>query len=576
MAVSLVRAPLRGADGRRLRLALICVAALLVAALAAIQFNSVRENRQLRADVQQSYERQLQLERLLSLIQDIETGQRGFALTGNPEFLQPFNRALPQVRGALATLREDESNPALLVHVDAIERLTAQKIAISKQVIARRRRGDTQGARAQIANREGKIVMDRFRAEIVFLQGAETRELSGLLRSVANSSSRGLRSIVAIELMLFALLAAVVYAYMINFRRLARVSAQARAYAKRQAAIFDAANDAMIVIDEKGCIESLNPAACSLFALKTSEAVGREIRTILDVSEAGVRRLIDAEADADAAPTHIAATRGDGTHFEAEVNTSTVAADEVRTFLLIRDATERNRIERMKNEFVSTVSHELRTPLTSIRGALALLDHVAGSNLDERPKQLLRIAKSNSERLSLLVDDILDIEKIGSGRFELDRKPIDLREIVTQSEEQNRTYAADRGVELVAKLQREPLPVMGDASRLLQALTNLISNAAKYSPEGGVVTVVAKKADGHARLSVADKGAGIPVEFRSRIFARFAQASGHDSTRAGTGLGLAITRAIVESHGGRIDYETESGKGTCFWIDLPLNDGDGA
>jgi signal transduction histidine kinase len=245
----------------------------------------------------------------------------------------------------------------------------------------------------------------------------------------------------------------------------------------------------------------------------------------------------------------------------------------VRTLLIVRDATARNRVERMKNEFVSTVSHELRTPLTSIRGALTLLDHSIGKTLEPKPLQLLTMAKSNSERLSLLIDDILSIEKIGSGSMDFQMADIDLAKVAMDAVEQNRAYAADLGIELILTAP-DALPVTGDASRLLQALTNLISNAAKFSRKGGVVSVIAEPLDSKARISVADQGDGIPVEFRPRLFDRFSQAQGQRTSRSGTGLGLAITKAIVDRHGGTIDYETAIGAGTVFRIELPLAEKD--
>lgn len=544
----------------------------LMLVLAGLQLASFSYNRQLRAEVEQSYQRQFLLQRLLSLHQDVETGLRGFALTGQEEFLQPFNRALSQIEPALKQLRAQAKDANRMKHVAAIERLSAQKIRNSQEVIAMRRGGDSDGARARVAGGFGRRVMDSLRSEVSVLQGYEVANLNQLLRSSSEANARELAYTVAVELMLLALLGTAFIAYLASYRRLLQVSAEARDSSQRQSAIFDAANDAMIVIDHRRCIESLNPAARRLFALGDDDLSGTPVDRLFDLPEGAELRAGEGATDGTINYPHLNAKRGEE-QFDAEVAASEVKlADGVRTLLLVRDSTERNRVERMKNEFVSTVSHELRTPLTSIRGALSLLDHSIGAKLEDRPRQLLKIAKSNSERLSLLVNDILDIEKIGSGRFELELDHIDLRDVAAAAEEQTRTYASDRNVRLTLSSPEQPLMIMGDSNRLLQAIVNLISNAAKFSPEDGEVELSAERSGKFARITVSDLGPGIPVEFRSQIFDRFSQASGHSSTRAGTGLGLAITKAIVESHGGTIDYETRLGKGTRFWIDLPLDE----
>lgn len=244
-----------------------------------------------------------------------------------------------------------------------------------------------------------------------------------------------------------------------------------------------------------------------------------------------------------------------------------------RSILTIEDVTEQRAMAHAKDQFISTVSHELRTPLTSIVGSLALLDRTLSSPLDAKSTQLLTIAKQNASRLSALIDDILHVEKLGSGDVEFLMLRIDIADVVRAAVEQNRPYASTLGVDLELGAVDAPLTVRGDQDRLLQALTNLISNAAKFSPAGGVVSLSAKSRDGQARVSVVDRGSGIPVEFRPRLFERFTQAGpSNQRGRSGTGLGLAITKSIVERHNGKIDFSSELGVGTEFWFDLPLED----
>lgn len=246
-----------------------------------------------------------------------------------------------------------------------------------------------------------------------------------------------------------------------------------------------------------------------------------------------------------------------------------VAIPGARSILNVQDITERRQMVRMKDEFISTVSHELRTPLTSIRGALLVLGHKSGDNLDEQGRKMVEMASRNAERLANLVNDILDVEKLGSGAITVSMKQIDLANVLRDACDQLRPFAASHQVEIELESD-EVLPSIGDSGRLQQAVTNLISNACKFSPPGGVVKVTGHVLDEQNKVTVTDRGTGIPVEFRSRIFRRFAQADPeHRSGSIGTGLGLAITKAIIDQHGGEIGYESGPGEGTCFWIILP-------
>lgn len=548
----------------------------LILILVIIQVRAFNESRGLRQQLDQSYSRDLLLVRLLSLHQDVETGQRGYTITGNTDYLQPYLHAKPQISAAFRTLSESNPDSSARHEAARLEQLSAEKLAITAEVVGLRNSTGKPAAVQAVASGKGKRAMDAIRAQIGIMRDGEADRQAALLRSYASSSFRSQLYTGLLQLLLLVLVCSAFIAYLANVSRLRAVSAEAKDSSDRQAAIFDAATDAMLVVDKTACVESLNPAAERLFALSAAELGGKSVEQIfeggpLHIAGYNERRKTRREGDS---VRHLIGRRGDGSTFEAEVTGSPVRlGEDARTLLVVRDATERNRVERMKNEFVSTVSHELRTPLTSIRGALALMDHGIGNTLDEKPRQLLKIAKSNSERLSLLVDDILDIEKIGSGRLDMVLEQIDVREVIERAREQNETYATDRGVRIESALTDQPLVISGDSNRLVQAFTNLISNAAKFSPKNGVVTLIAEKRGRLALIGVADHGAGIPVEFRSQIFNRFAQAAGQSGQRTGTGLGLAITKAIIDLHKGKIDYETSLGEGTTFWISLPLAKG---
>jgi len=242
-----------------------------------------------------------------------------------------------------------------------------------------------------------------------------------------------------------------------------------------------------------------------------------------------------------------------------------------RQFVAIaRDVTERKEVERLKSEFVSTVSHELRTPLTSIRGSLGLIAGGVGGELPAQVKALVDIANKNCDRLITLINDLLDMEKIESGKMAFDLKPQALLPIIEQALEGNRAYGEQFSVtfRLVAALPEVRVNV--DRDRLLQVMSNLLSNAAKFSPPGGSVEVSLTRQGAAVRVAVADHGEGIPAAFNDRIFEKFSQADSSDTRKkGGTGLGLSISKAIVERMGGHIGFDSEVGLGTTFHFVLP-------
>jgi PAS domain S-box-containing protein len=252
--------------------------------------------------------------------------------------------------------------------------------------------------------------------------------------------------------------------------------------------------------------------------------------------------------------------------YEARV----VASGDDEVLAIMRDMTERKRVERLKNEFVAIVSHELRTPLTSIRGSLGLLSGGVAGELAPRARAMVEIAYNNSERLVRLINDMLDIEKIESGKLMFNLKPTELLPLIKQALDANQAYAAQLKVNLALEDAIPQALVNVDSDRLMQVFTNLLSNAAKFSPANDTVVVSMARRDGRVRVSISDHGPGIPEEFHGRMFQKFAQADSSDTRqKGGTGLGLSIAKAIVDRLGGQLGFESRAGAGTTFYVDLP-------
>ncbi|MBK9143378.1 MAG: CHASE3 domain-containing protein [Candidatus Melainabacteria bacterium] len=238
--------------------------------------------------------------------------------------------------------------------------------------------------------------------------------------------------------------------------------------------------------------------------------------------------------------------------------------------VVFEDVTARHEAERRVSEFYSMVSHELRTPLTSIKGSLGLLAGGKGGELSAKAKRLVSMGLRECDRLIRLINDILDIRKIEAGKMELILKPLDASYLVRETIEVLSAYAQDHSVKLVDRSTDCPR-FYADRDRVVQVLTNLVSNAVKFSPEGGSVTLSSEERDGMVRFSVADEGSGISEQDQRKLFRKFQQVnSGDDRPKGGTGLGLSICKALVEQHGGRIGLDSAAGRGTTFWFEMPL------
>lgn len=348
--------------------------------------------------------------------------------------------------------------------------------------------------------------------------------------------------------------------------------------------ILDNALDGIITIDARGTVASFNRAAEHIFGYEGSEVIGRNIKMLMpepyhsqhdgylhNYRTTGIARIIGIGRE-------VMGRRKDGSTFPMDLAVSEVQHLGNSLFIgMVRDITERKRMEQMKSEFVSTVSHELRTPLTSIAGALGLLKGGAMGELPGPATQLLEIALDNSQRLTYLINDLLDMEKIAAGKLHFDMQTQALMPLVMQSLETNKAYADQYGVGFQLVEAEEGLMVCVDSQRLIQVLSNFLSNAAKFSPEGSKAEVSVRTMGDVVRVSVKDRGQGIPSGFHGRIFQKFSQADASDTRqKGGTGLGLAISRELAERMGGHVDFNSVEGEGATFYIELPIMKADQA
>jgi PAS domain S-box-containing protein len=339
----------------------------------------------------------------------------------------------------------------------------------------------------------------------------------------------------------------------------------------------EACPSGMLMIDRTGTIVMINSEIERLFGYERHELINKPVDILvpdhLRQQHAGHRNAFvhNPETRRMGVNRDLFGRRKDGTEFPVEVGLNPIPIrDGLLVLSVIVDISERKRVERLKAEFVSTVSHELRTPLTSIAGSLGLLTGGAAGELAGPTMRLLTIAHKNSERLVRLINDILDVEKIESGKLVFNLKRLNAYSLMEQAIEAARGFADSYGVRVRLETSADSALVRADPDRLVQIFTNLLSNAIKFSPRDDEVVVALEMRADMIRIAVSDHGGGIAEEFKSRIFEKFAQADATDARqKGGTGLGLSIVKQLVTLLGGVVGFETPPSGGTTFHVDLP-------
>jgi len=345
---------------------------------------------------------------------------------------------------------------------------------------------------------------------------------------------------------------------------------------KMQTLALEAAATAMVITDKDGIIIWANPAFTTLTGYTVEEAIGQNPRILKSEKH-------DASFYEDMWKTissgkiwhkELINRHKNGTCYPEEMTITPVFDSNgiITNYIAIKqDISKRKEVENMKSRFISMVSHELRTPLTSILGSLGLIKGGVVGELPSQAQQLLEIALRNSERLLNLINDILDIEKMEAGKMRFIFQPLDIKSLVEKCIEAMRSYAENYQVRFRIKETVNDSPMVNaDPDRLIQVLSNLLSNAAKFSPTQSFVEISIERKDTYVYVLVTDHGPGIPEKFRPMIFEKFAQADSSDSrTKSGTGLGLSISKAIMDALHGVIGYTSEEGKGTTFYFGLP-------
>ena len=434
----------------------------------------------------------------------LESGERGFAVTGDSAFLGPYRLGRAQLDAALDTLAKVATgNGDLTRAISRVDHVTRTWTSAASQHITAKRVGRSDAATASLA-RQLAVMMDSSFVATAMLERTARIQAERTAKEASLQINLDSRESLLVRVLLLAMIV------------LATVASLRRVTNTLDAIVFDAR--ALAAGDHRAAVRSVAGGSRELGQL--GEAFGT-LATAVAEREHGLR-------------------------------------DDIRQL---------KEVERLKTEFVSTVSHELRTPLTAIRGALGLVLAGTTGPVASKTRDLLQIGLQNTERLIRLINDILDVERIEAGHLFVRREACELADILRTTVESLRTVAMEAQVTLVLEAN-ESAVVTGDPDRLVQVFTNLISNAVRFSPRGQSVTVSLRTTSTSVVVFVSDRGPGIPLEFRRRIFGKFQQADPTGSA-GGAGLGLSIVRAIVERHGGSIRFDSAPGHGTTFITELP-------
>lgn len=339
--------------------------------------------------------------------------------------------------------------------------------------------------------------------------------------------------------------------------------------------ITDSTPAGICISDTEDRIILANPAACEMLGRSEEELLGASAHETYHHSRPDGTPLSKADcqvqysiADHVSVPISMVYWRPDGTSFDVEA--TSIPTPEGGVMVAFTDVSERLAAQRLKDQFMAVISHELRTPLTSVRGALGLMAGGAFGELPSGLGKMVEIAASNTDRLSRLINDVLDVERIASGTAILQPEVFDVMSVIAATIDELRLVAAEDGVDLIGD---EPSPVMvfADIDRVHQVMVNLIGNAIKFSSSGDEVAVHVATVGEEARIDIVDRGRGIPAALLEYIFNPFEQVDVSDArVKDGIGLGLAISEGIVRQHGGRIWAESEVGAGSTFSFTLPL------
>lgn len=579
------------------------VAALLVLFVNA--FVSYRATQQLIEHerlVTHTYQVLNELEATLSTMKDAETGERGFVITHEEPYLAPYERAVREIHLHVANLRRlTADNPRQQRRLPQLEQKIEARLARLQMGIEAIRSGNTGEARRLASSGVGKRLMDDLRQFVAVMTGEE-RDLLRRRADDARASVRDARITFVVSNV-----AACVLALLVGWVVLRGVAARRKAnetlHHQREwlRVTLSSIGDGVIATDTEGSITFLNPVAEALTGWNAADAEGRPITEVFDIINETTRKPVDnpalhaiREGLTVGLANHTELVARNGRHVPIDDSGAPIrdtAGNVLGAVLIFRDVTERRRTEqehegvlvreraareaaeaanRAKDEFVAMISHEIRSPLTAVLGWAQML--LLGTLDKAESTRAVETIIHNARAQAKLIEDLMDISRVITGKLRLNARPVDPVPIVDDAIDAIRPAANAKSIRLDVYRATLHSLISADPDRLQQTVYNLLTNAVRFTPQGGRIEVRVEQAEGEIRIAVSDSGIGIEKDFLPHVFDRFAQASTSSERKfTGLGLGLAIVRHLVELHGGTVRVDSDgAGKGATFTVALPV------
>jgi PAS domain S-box-containing protein len=596
-------------------LALFVIGFLLIVGVAAYSFASVQRHMALRAQAEQVEDRLSELARFVSLLQDVETGSRGHALTGQRVYLEPLEQAGLEIDRSVARLHDMASgDPALSGQLERLALLSEEKLQNSARIVARGTMLPLNEAE-QALLADDNMAMDQIRAQVSGIADSQRSLLRELERAAAEQAR--LAATIAALGILSSLAVPGLLAIFMNREATRRAKAekdlhdlgteledrikwrtgQLRKNEARLSSILAASPDALIVVETSGDIVFASDRVQDIFGYDPAEIIGKPIETLMPKRfrhghSSHLRHFLDdPQAREMGAGLQLFAARKDGSEFPVEISLNPEReGEDMSVVAAIRDVSERAAVmeslrqattkaksaELSKSEFLANMSHELRTPMN---GVIGFTDLLLTSDLNQEQKYHLQLIAESGKSMLVLLNSILDLAKIESGKLKADNAPFDIQDAIGSSSRLMRVAAEQKGLALNLEIDPElPRHILGDEYRTKQVLTNIVGNAIKFTASGWVsisASAVGTADDRKIQITISDTGIGIARERQKEIFDQFVQADSSVVRRfGGSGLGLTISQRLLEVLGGGISCESEPGKGTSFVVTLPLIEAD--
>jgi PAS domain S-box-containing protein len=535
------------------------------------------------------------LEEVVSTTKDAETGQRGYVITGEAAYLQPYQTALARIQGKITCAKSlTLDNPWQQAQFPKLERLIATKLQELDQVVALRKK-DFEAARQAVLADQGEKMMDAIRNQISEMEEHERKLLRERSAQAAHEYQVAVITGVLAALLALVMFAGFIYLLRQNLLQRSRAAAILREQREWFRTTLASIGDAVIATDTEGRVTFLNDIAQKLTGWKDREAAGIPLENVFRIVNERTRATVDnpaaralREGTIVGLANHTLLLNKQGAEFPIDDSASPIRTGEgsiAGVVLVFRDVTTRRQAEkalhdrseqlaeadRLKNEFLAMLAHELRNPLAPIQNALHLMQ-IQGFERIDNARELWAIIDRQVESLVRLVDDLLDVNRITRGKIGIHKQPVEVSTVVSRAVESSRPLIDSRRQKLRISLPREPVLIEADLTRMTQVLLNLLNNAAKYTPEGGHIWLTVERGESEAVFRVRDDGVGIRAEMLPKVFDLFSQSEQTlDRAQGGLGIGLTLARRLTEMHNGTVTAFSEGlGKGSEFVVRVPL------